>query len=467
MPAVDQLIAQLVQERSQTQMSQTQQHSVVNPRLSQQQQEWLHLEKEPIYLLKLTVKVGVQSLKLDGSHLGIRDDVLRLLESAAKGGYAAKINHRLKDAATKLQARQKIIYNRYTLLSEPFRFVHESALPDALEAIEGMMAEADSLRQGILATYKSEYAGFLSWVEQVLKAAALESKTVELALRQYASAYPTKEELQINSLQVLVEGPIKIPSLLERSEREAEMQRQQAEAEVVAVERQKLKLIERAQESLQQTLISTLYDAQIRSRDEADAKLAQLLESFNLSGADATSRTGQKWDTLIARLQVLMQYDPDLEPLVDRARQLSQLYLSDSPDLKQIIQHLEDFRAMLKQRVQAPYSTGEGLANLTKALALDAGYSELLRQLDAIAQQPDPEQLRQLKGKLASMENLFKFRTKDLLKRWGIAEAAVHQSLGLEVTAKIKDIDTAPDAVHSDERQRDSIDRPYDWEAGF
>lgn len=468
MPQVNQLIAQLVQERSQTQMSGTQQHSAANPRVGQQH-GWLHLEKEPIYLLKLTVKVGVQSLKLDGSHLGIGDDVLKLLESAAKGGYAAKINHRLKDAASKLQARQKIIYNRYTLLSEPFRFVHESALPDALEAIDGMVAEAECLRQEILEAYELEYAGFLSWVEQVLKAARLEPKAIELALRQYADAYPTQKELQVNSLQILVEGPIKIPSLLERSASVAEVQRQQAEVEVevASVERQKLKLIERAQQTLQQTLISTLYDAQIRSRDEADAKLAQLLESFNLSGADATSRTGQKWDTLIARLQVLMQYDRDLEPLVERARQLGQLYLSDSPDLERVQQHLEDFRAMLKQRVQQHSSTGEGLTNLTKALALDAGYSELLRQLEAIAQQPDPEQLRQLKGKLASMENLFKFRTKDLLKRWEQAEAAVSQSLGLEATAKTKDLVTAPDAVDSDESERDSTARPYDPEAGF
>ncbi|URD53734.1 hypothetical protein [Chroococcidiopsis sp. CCNUC1] len=125
---------------------------------------------------------------------------------------------------------------------------------------------------------------------------------------------------------------------------------------------------------------------------------------------------------------------------------------------------------MLKQRVQQKNSTGEGLANLTKALALDAGYSELLRQLDAIAQQPDPEQLRQLKGKLASMENLFKFRTKDLAQTLGIAEAAVRQELDLEATAKTKDFVTASNAVNSDERgdgDRDSISKPYDWEAGF
>lgn len=60
------------------------------------------------------------------------------------------------------------------------------------------------------------------------------------------------------------------------------------------VEREKLRLLERSQESLQQTLLSTLYDAQIRSRDEAHGKLAELLESFSLSGVDATQRTGQK-----------------------------------------------------------------------------------------------------------------------------------------------------------------------------
>lgn len=116
------------------------------------EQQWAKLSCEPIYLLKLTVKVGVQSLKLDGSHLGIRAPVLQLLidSQRASGGYTAKISKRLKDAANKLQARQKIIYNRYTVLSEPLRFVHESALTSALQAIEEMHQEADKLRSTIV-----------------------------------------------------------------------------------------------------------------------------------------------------------------------------------------------------------------------------------------------------------------------------------------------------------------------------
>ena len=468
MPPVDRLIAQLVQERCQTQTARTQPHVEATPRVGQQ--EFFHLEKEPIYLLKLTVKVGVQSLKLDGSHLGIGDDVMRLLHSAAKGGYSAKINNYLKDAANKLQSRQKIIYNRYTVLSEPFRLVHSKALPAALEAIEEMVAEANSLREGILTTYEQEYAAFLEWVYQVLTAAALKTDLISLALRQYAQGYPTLEELQANSLQVLVEGPIKIPSLLETAQQEAELAKQQVAKQAVEVEQQRLKILQRAQETLQQTLVSTLYDAQIRSRDEANDKLAQLMESFNLEGANATSRTGQRWETLISRLEVLEGYDSSLEPIIQSARKLQELYLTDAPPLEALQQVLLDFRVMLKERVQQQDSTGEGLANLTKALALDAGYSELLEQLDQLAQQPDPEQLRQLQGKLASMENLFKFRAQDLHKRWHLAETAVRQELGIEATAKTKDTVTAVNPADNQESERDSLDstnQPYDPEVGF
>lgn len=429
-----------------------------------QAEQWAKLDKEPVYLLKLKVLVGVQSLRLDGSHLGITEAVLQLLADAAKGGYAAKINNRLKDAANKLQARQKIIYNRYTVLSEPFRLVHESALPLALEAIEEMIAEADTLRQAIVETYTEEYTAFLEWVAQVLTTATLEPDIIELALAQYAQTYPTVEELQANSLRVLVEGPIKIPSLLERSQQEAELAQQQAANVATEVEREKLKLLQRSQETLHQTLLSTLYDAQVRSRDEADLKLAQLLESFNLEGVDATSRTGQKWETLISRLQVLAQYDPNLEPITLKARQLQNLYLAESPNLETVQVSIDDFRAMLKERIQQQDSTGAGIANLTKALALDAGYTELLQQLDAIALCPDPEQLREIKGKLASMENLFKFRAKDLQKRWEVAENAVRKSLGLEEISKKASNNNDSDLA---DRSTTKAEKPYDPDAGF
>ncbi len=458
---INSLIAQLVRERSVAPtLGQNQRSSVA---LSQKQTPWAKLATEPIYLLKLTVKVGVQRLKLDGSHLGIRDSVLRLLEDSASGGYAAIFSQRILDAANKLQARQKMIYNRYTILSEPFRLVHESSLPSALEAIEEMRSIASQLREEIVEAYESEYEAFLTWANQVLSSAALETDEIYSALLRYAQAYPIKEELRENSLRVLVEGPIKVPSLMEESKREEAELAHAAEKPSSELEREKLRLLARSQETLQQTLLSTLYDAQTRSRDEAHGKLASLLESFTLSGADPTQRTGQKWDTLISRLEVLAQYDENLEPVVKGAVQIQQLYLAETPNLDEVQRNLEDFRAMLKERLsQDP--TGSGSTLLTKALAFDSNYSDLLQQLDAIALCPDPEQLRTLKGKLAALDSLLKFRSKDLQKRWEAAENAVRQSLG---ASPISNQRTLPEAADDKPTPFSTTLSPYDPDAGF
>ena len=69
---------------------------------------------------------------------------------------------------------------------------------------------------------------------------------------------------------------------------------------------------------------------------------------------DATQRTGQKWDTLISRLEVLAQYDSNLEPTVKSALQIQRLYLTDIPDLESVQRLLEEFRLMLKDDLDVP-----------------------------------------------------------------------------------------------------------------
>lgn len=224
-------------------------------------------------------------------------------------------------------------------------------------------------------------------------------------------------------------------------------------------------MLARSQETLQETLLSTLYDAQTRSRDEAHGKLAELLESFSLSGVDATQRTGQKWDTLTSRLEVLTQYDSNLEPIVKSALRIQHLFLTETPNLEEVQRLLEDFRVMLKERLRQDAAGSTGAAMLTKALTFDSDYSGLIKQLDAIALCPDPDELRELKGRLASMENMFKFRTKDLQKKWELAENAVRKSLGLEQISKPGDEQVTNASDHR--RGIATANKPYDDEAGF
>ena len=435
--------------------------------MSRKRREWDKLKSQPVYLLSLTVKVGAQSLLIEGLHLGINGQVLSLLKEA-KGGYRANLSQKLKDAAHKLQARQKIIYNRYTVLSEPFRLVHEASLPDALKAIEDMLEFADQLRLEIVDSYEEEYTAFLTWAHQVLTQANLEPSVIEAALTQYADAYPTQEDFQ-ECLQVVVEGPVKIPSLIEDAKTQAEETLQQAAEEAVKVEREKLALLQRSQEALQQTLLSTLYDAQIRSRDEAYGKLAELLESFAISDREATQRTGQKWQTLQQRLQVLADYDPDLEPIVQRTGQIQSLLLSSNPNLNEVQGLMDEFRELLKQRLKKD-SSGTGAAQLAKALAFDAEYSDLIKKLDALAQTPNPDELRKLKGKFASLDTLFRIRSKSLLEKWEEAENAVRTSLVLSPVQRAKP--TLDNEVQELEppkkgRRKTKTTQPYDPEAGF
>ncbi len=443
------LIKKLVQERT-AQSPVLQPGKQLSPKIKKKRRPWDKLRDQPVYLLSMTVKVGAQSLKLEGMHLGINEQVMQLLEDAALGGYRATVSQKLKDAAHKLQARQKIIYNQYTVLSEPFRLVHEASLPDALKAIEEMQEEANTLRQDIIDAYEEEFTKFLHWAHQVLTQANLESTLIETALTQYADAYPTQEDFQ-ECLRVIVEGPVKIPSLIEDAREQAEQTKQRSSEEATQLERQKLALLSRSQETLQQTLLSTLYDAQTRSTDEAYGKLAELLESFAVNFEDATSRTGQKWATLQSRLEVLSQYDPKLEPIVQQTSQIQSLLLSDNPNLDEVQTLMENFRSMLKERLKQD-SSSAGAAQLAKALAFDTEYGELLKQLSAIAEVPDPEKLHQLKGKLATIDTLLNIRSKSLKEKWRQAENAVRKKAGFSPLEPVK---STPDVI------------PYDPEAGF
>lgn len=63
------------------------------------------------------------------------------------------------------------------------------------------------------------------------------------------------------------------------------------------------------------------------------------------------------------------------------------------------------------------------------------------------------------------MENMFKFRTKDLQKKWEQAENAVRKSLGLEQMSKPR----AERVTNAGDNRREiaTTNKPYDDEAGF
>jgi len=82
------------------------------------------------------------------------------------------------------------------------------------------------------------------------------------------------------------------------------------------------------------------------------------------SGRD--SRTGQKWDTLISRLEVLAQYDSNLEPIVKSAVQIQHLTDTEPGSSSTPV---GGFRVLKSGCVRE--ATGSAGAALTKALTFD------------------------------------------------------------------------------------------------
>ena len=122
---------------------------------------------------------------------------------------------------------------------------------------------------------------------------------------------------------------------------------------------------------------------------------------------------------------------------------------------------------MLKERLRQDAAGSSGALMLTKALTFDLDYSGLIKQLSAISLCPDPDELRELKGRLASMENMFKFRTKDLQKKWEQAENAVRKSLGLEQMSKPRAERVRVTDASALGHEIAITNKPYDDEAGF
>jgi len=121
-----------------------------------------------------------------------------------------------------------------------------------------------------------------------LTEAVLEQAEIESALRQYAEAYQKMNARTIAAYSG--RGPVKIscsrkPSAKKRNWHEAQKHKVRGRA--------------RKAQALGLTGDPTrdfdlnLYDAQTRSRDGAHGKQGRLLESFSLSGVDATQEPGR------------------------------------------------------------------------------------------------------------------------------------------------------------------------------
>lgn len=466
----EKLIEELVKQRNQRQSTNGKAPEQDGPNIKNRTDLWQKLRKEPFYIVEISIKVGPASVRIDGSDLGLKPEVLDELADIASSGYKAKFKA-LEAAANKLKKFVERVY-QYSIVVEPLRLVHQKHLPATIRAIEELKSEAQTLRKGLLDTYDRDYTTYLESIHKFLFKAALSEEQIKAAMQRYADAYPTPDTFEAESLQVVIKRLEKIPSILEQIQKDTQLAQAQVEQEQTEAELQKIRLLQIGQESLENDLLSIFSHAQTRSRDEALGQFAELIDRMGGTAPEQiTAKSRSAWNAIFDRLEILACHDEQVGALLEVAKKLRALYQVPDTSVELLQKQLDVFRSLLKKSVKQ--DCGEGASRLSRVLNLEASYKYLCSELETLESNPDALRLHDLEAQINSLENVFQFRHLDLKRRKAKVKKALAKSLGVHfseldyIPVAAPDISRTEVADDPQPVMANQASQPYDPEAGF
>ena len=265
----------------------------------------------------------------------------------------------------------------------------------------------------------------------------------------YAGEFPDLADFK-DSLQIIVKGPIKLNSLsaqLQADEAlQTELAKQKKSAAQTALETQRLQTQQEAERLLQRNLLQAFQASKTASLEEGYGLLGQFLDRTDTRTAGAlTDRDNDALALLFDRLNILAQHNDKLQPLVEEARKLRDLYGQPNPDIGEVTTAVENFQSFLLEQASQDSANTQGLQKLTRSLAFSSDYKALTTELTQLATHPDAARLNELEGKIQSDLDVLQLRSRRLKKLFTQAQKAA------QTRAK-----NPPDA-----------DSPYDSAAGF
>lgn len=423
-----------------------------------QDMSWIELQQKDVYLIDISISAGKSSARLRKDNLGLSQDVLDKLEEIGSGGFSARLSKKLKEYMNQLDGLKKKLYNDYTVFVKPFRFFEASHYPEVEAAISEIQTLADACRHQLVETdYDSEFESFMLNIEDLLDVAGVVGEEKNNALMHYAEVFPSPEEFAENSLQVVINTLYKVPTLLEQARKDASLAKEIAEKEnaeakakksrleiQIAEEQARLELrkqeaIARSQDAFSQSLLGALKGSVDKSRDDAYAEFATLLDRSGASSDGVKAKQG--WDAAFRRLEVLSSFDASLKPMLEKAEKVRDIFFAENADMSDLEESVSAFQQTLQDSLKSERNASEGALKLSKMLSFEGQYQDLLTQLDNLKNNPDEQAIDELEGKLESIANLFEYRRKDLKKKFKEAKEATEVSLGKVEAPKAYDED--------------------------
>lgn len=350
------------------------------------------IRTEEIYLFGITVVTGCGKISIDcGNKLKFNPELSEAVSEQA-GNYLIQLPvfKELSKKGAKLSSRRAKIQEKYLRYARPYWYVNKKDMPALRDEIclyvdaskeseKSLMQLADELRSEALENYDDAHTEFLVGLEKIFRRSNLHPDEVSRLLMEYDAYFPSQEKIT-NNFGVLLEGPIKIPSLVEEAQRNADLAealareaaaenhtlRQEIERQTLNAERDAQLRQEQAIRELEQQWINSVQSSFAQgiedARDEGYLFMAQMLERIEgVDPADLTKRTKDYLDGKLRSLQTCLNTlnsvlvndehpDPVLKRFAEVSRQLKVLTTA-SVDRERVQQRLNALREQMRDEL--------------------------------------------------------------------------------------------------------------------
>jgi len=267
------------------------------------------LRTDEIYLFGIAVGVGVGKLTIDCGEIELNSAVSEAIaEADGRWTITLPIFAELTKKGTQLSTRRRRIQEKYLRFARPYWYVSAADMPALRDEIfqridtdkpqqQGLLPLAEDLKAEALDMYDEAFEGLLHKVEDIGVKAGLSSDRIEQLLQKAADQFPTRQEITSN-FGVSLEGPVKIPSLVEQATTNAELAEQLAREQTAINQQLELEM----QESLLHQS-ERLQREELRERERLQTRKLQADRRLQQEEIDAKAKAQAREQQAIADLQ--------------------------------------------------------------------------------------------------------------------------------------------------------------------
>jgi hypothetical protein len=318
---------------------------------------------QAIYMLSVKVRVGRTKQKIAWSDLNLSHNLIDKLRKGGVDSPSIKLCDIQQRVSNALELARKRVY-RYMIYSDPYWFIQEHNIVKATEAVRELFVECDRQREMVLSEYDIARAVYYPRVQEIIQAASLPDADVEQVIEAYIDKFPTRQEMY-ESVSISVEGPIRVPSIMEQVGAESELAIALANKATAENTLTESAAIAELQSSWRRNIEYSLSDAVNVARDEITLTITDCLSKLELSAEVGrhSNRTREAIQKALERIEVLSNFNQDMTDAVTGLSDLAELATRDTVGLKT---RLAALKSQVGDCVDMVNNTGTGHAALAQ-----------------------------------------------------------------------------------------------------